>query len=97
MKKSYCHEVWFDGSCAPINPGGYCGYGYFISSDGQKIKEESKCVGSGAKYSNNVGEYEGLKSALKWLKDQGFRHQKIKVYGDSRLVIEQNEGFLGCC
>jgi ribonuclease HI len=48
-------------------------------------------VGEGKGMTNNVAEYEGLKAAVQWLKDQGIS-DRIKIMGDSQLVIRQMKG-----
>lgn len=82
-------EVWFDGCCEPVNPGGNASYGVYIKNNGQILYEVGKYVGFGKKMSNNVAEYSGLLDALKFLKDKNLHMRKILVRGDSMLVIKQ--------
>lgn len=82
-------EIWFDGSCQPINPGGVGRAASVIKKDGVEIKTLSRVVGSGKGMTNNVAEYHGLKDALLFLKGDGCFKEKIQVFGDSMMVIEQ--------
>jgi ribonuclease HI len=83
--------VYFDGLCYPVNPGGVAAYGYLIYSNGDLIHQGWGAVGKGKGMTNNVAEYEGLKSAMQWLETQGIK-DRISVKGDSQLVIKQMRG-----
>ena len=89
-------EVWYDGACEPINPGGYASYGVLIKADGSKIWDESRLVGFGPEMSNNVAEYSGLLAALKKLIVLGLEKSKILVRGDNMMTIRQSEGVWRC-
>jgi ribonuclease HI len=81
-------EMYFDGACFPINPGGTASYGVVIYKDGESIKELIGTVGEGKGMTNNVAEYEGLINGLRWIRDnlrEGI--SELKIYGDSNLVI----------
>ncbi len=83
--------VHFDGLCYPKNPCGVAAYGYLISRDDQVIHKGFGAVGEGKGMTNNVAEYEGLKAAARWLKDNEI-NGKITIKGDSQLVIKQMKG-----
>lgn len=92
-------EVFFDGCCEPVNPGGTASFGVVILKDGDRIYEASKIFnpekGREKETSNNVAEYSGLRDALQWLIDNALTNERIKVYGDSQLVIQQMWGTWG--
>lgn len=83
--------VYFDGLCYPKNPCGVAAYGYLIYRDDKLIQKGFDAVGEGKGMTNNVAEYEGLKAASKWLKDNGI-NEKVVIKGDSQLVIKQMKG-----
>ena len=84
-------KAWFDGACWP-NPGGRAAYGWAVSDDGNFQFEGSGAIGEGPEMSNNVAEYMGLYEMLKFLKERGLQKNEIKIYGDSKLVVEQIGG-----
>jgi ribonuclease HI len=79
----------FDGSCWP-NPGGKAGYGYVIH-DGDVTYTDSGIIGTGPEFSNNYAEFFALHKALEKiyeiLANESFPKASIRVYGDSKLVI----------
>ena len=88
-------EVYFDGLCEPINPGGIATYGYVIYVNGVKIYEGCGCAGAGIfgdDVTNNVAEYIALIKSLEWLIENGYTDTEVRVYGDSQLVIMQING-----
>jgi len=91
-------EIYFDGACGPKNPGGTAAYGFLIKNNGEKIFEDAKIIGSGSGMTNNLAEYHGLVSALKYLTSHQSpitNHQLI-IYTDSNLVfnmISKNWGW----
>ncbi len=78
-------ELYFDGACEPVNPGGTASYGYWIARDGKKIAEGSGIVGEGEGMTNNVAEYTGVIEGLKRLSELGLR-EPLRIRGDSNLV-----------
>lgn len=84
--------VNFDGGCGPRNPGGKMAYAAIITtSSGIKIKlRRNEDVNR--RNSNNVAEYLGLLLALDWLITHGHCSDKIRISGDSKLVINQMSG-----
>jgi len=92
-------EVWIDGACEPINPKGTASYGLVIKRNGQMLHKESKIVGKGEGYSNNVAEYSGLIAFLRWLLTTGkfsslaiLDYDYATIYSDSLMLINQMSG-----
>jgi ribonuclease HI len=86
-------EVYFDGLCQPVNPGGIACYAFLIRQNGKIIHSE---YGLAAKpYSqdstNNVAEYTALIKALEWLV-QNKVQEIIRISSDSKLVVSQMNG-----
>lgn len=82
-------EVWFDGACEPVNPGGHGSWGAVVRVNGVSVWQDGGYCGSGSKISNNVAEYQGLIAAVtKAIDFDG----DIVVRGDSKLVIMQMQG-----
>ena len=87
-------EVYVDGCCQPVNPGGVATWG-FVVRDGEKVHEASGVVGAGClgdDVSNNVAEYTALIKALEWLLENGYAEEEVVVRGDSQLAIRQLNG-----
>lgn len=82
-------EIWIDGSCAPINPGGTGSIGYIIKENGQIISQCSEVVGKGKEMTTNVAEYLGLINALDEVKIHGLANANIFVKSDSQLIVYQ--------
>lgn len=80
-------EIYFDGACEPINPGGTASYGYIIKKDGKAINQGSGIVGTGEGMTNNVGEYHGLIRVIKALSDLSIK-EKVIIRGDSIMVCK---------
>lgn len=83
-------EIWIDGACEPVNPGGTATYGLVVKDDRQVVHQGSGRVGSGEGMSNNVAEYAGLIAALRYLRSREF-HRAI-IFSDSQLVVRQSRG-----
>jgi ribonuclease HI len=79
-------EIFVDGGCAPINPGGTAVYAYIIEGDIQKA--DSGVVGSGPGMSNNVAEFQALIKALEQLPEG----TEATVYSDSILLVRVMSG-----
>lgn len=78
-------ELYFDGGSVP-NPGkGGCGY--YIKWDEGEIKGS---IYLGENITNNKAEYNGCINGLKECIKVGIKN--VKVYGDSKLAIEQING-----
>jgi len=87
-------EVYFDGLCQPINPGGISCYAFIVKSDGRIIHSD---YGVAAKpfseeSTNNVAEYTALAKALQWLLANNFNSKKVEIMSDSQLVVNQLTG-----
>lgn len=85
-------EVWYDGACEPVNPGGYASYGALVKINGRIVWEASKLVGHGQGMSNNVAEYSGAIAAMEWLLSQGHAKSIITVRGDNKMTVMQMGG-----
>ena len=81
-------QAWTDGRCVP-NPGGICSYGILIVKNGSRIFFEGRYVGQGENYSCNSAEYCGLIAILNFLNSNGLEKEKILIYSDSKLVVNQ--------
>ncbi len=84
-------EIWIDGACEPINPGGTASYGLVIKGKNETLLREGKVVGSGKGMSNNAAEYSGLVASLEWYKANK-RNDKVNIYSDSDLLVKQMTG-----
>lgn len=87
-------EVYFDGLCQPINPGGISCYAFIVKSDGRIIHSD---YGVAAKpfseeSTNNVAEYTALAKALQWLLANNLNSKKVEIKSDSQLVVNQLTG-----
>jgi ribonuclease HI len=85
-------EVWYDGCCEPVNPGGNAGFGALIKLDGVTVWQTSGYVGSGPQMSNNVAEYSGMIGVLTELIRMGYQHERVLVRGDNMMTIQQMAG-----
>ena len=87
-------EVYFDGLCQPINPGGISCYAFIVKSDGTTIYTEYGVAGEpfSENSTNNVAEYTALAKALQWLLANNYSSQKVEVKTDSQLVVNQLAG-----
>ena len=82
-------EVWYDGCCEPVNPGGHAAAGVVIKKGGSILWQESRYIGSGPQMSNNVAEYSGIVTALEYLLGAGLAHFPVVMRGDSMLSVRQ--------
>ena len=81
-------EIYFDGACLPVNPGGIACWGVVAVENGQVLKEKSGIASR--KGTNNIAEWTGLIEAIKLAKELGW--EKVTVLGDSKLVVNQYNG-----
>lgn len=81
-------EVYIDGLCEGLNPGGVACYGVVFKGDFEA--EMCGTIGSGPEMSNNVAEFSALVKALSVL----LPHSKktIKIYSDSQLLVNIMSG-----
>lgn len=88
--------MYFDGSCTweGVRRTG-CGFViYEVGADGARFFARGHCIieenrGKEHLNSSNAAEYKGLWMALNHLKEKGLTDAKVVVYGDSKLVINQ--------
>ena len=87
-------EVYFDGLCQPINPGGISCYAFVVKSDGRTIYTDyGIAVEPFSKDStNNVAEYTALVKALEWLLENNLSSTKVEIKSDSQLIVNQLTG-----
>src|SRR3990167_9603743 len=89
-------KAYFDGCCEPVNPGGVASFGAVIFAGDNRIWDCSRIFypkkGRERETSNNVAEYSGFIAILEFLKSKGWNKEKVKIYGDSNLVIQQMFG-----
>lgn len=79
-------EIYFDGACEPINPGGTASYGWIIKEGNKIIDKKGGILSSGDGMTNNVGEYSALIKILEAFLHLNIQKKKIKILGDSNLV-----------
>jgi ribonuclease HI len=87
-------EVYFDGLCQPVNPGGVACYAYVVKENGNTIHSEYGVAGEpfSIESTNNVAEYTALQKALEWLAGSGRLRETVVVRSDSQLVVNQLSG-----
>jgi ribonuclease HI len=85
-------EVWTDGLCEPINPGGTGCAGYIIKKNGKIVEKCSESLGASRDMTNNVAEYSALIRALQTVRKLGLDQEKILVRSDSKLLVSQMKG-----
>ena len=79
-------EVWVDGLCMPINPGGTACFAYVIKKNGETIDKDYGIIGTGRGMTNNVGEYTALVRALEKIRSLKLHKEETIVRSDSRLI-----------
>jgi ribonuclease HI len=87
-------EVYFDGLCQPINPGGISCYAFVVKSGGRIIYSDYGIAGEpfSEDSTNNVAEYTALVKALRWLLENNLGSAKVEVNSDSKLIVNQLTG-----
>jgi ribonuclease HI len=88
-------QLFFDGACEPVNPGGVATYGWIILDRGEVLADGCGVHCEGPRATNNVAEYVALGFGLRRLQDLGWGG-RLSVYGDSQLVIKQLAGEWAC-
>jgi len=81
-------QIFFDGACLPINPGGSAYFGIVAVEDGKAIYKKAGLVAR--RSTNNVAEWSAFIEALRLAHELGWK--KIRILGDSQLVINQYNG-----
>jgi ribonuclease HI len=78
-------EVYFDGLCQPVNPGGIACYAFVVKNEGKTIHSDYGLAAEpfSKDATNNVAEYTALVKALEWLLANNL---------DSQLVVKQLSG-----
>lgn len=87
-------EVYFDGLCQPVNPGGIACYAFVAKRGGKTIHSDYGVAGEpfSQDSTNNVAEYTALAKALEWLAANNLASEKVAVKSDSQLVVNQLQG-----
>ena len=85
-------DIFCDGLCEPVNPGGTATWGFVVKRDGVIIKQDCGILGSGAGMTNNVAEYSAAVNAIKWLKEHHLMAEDVTLLSDSPLLIYQLQG-----
>ena len=87
-------EVYFDGLCQPINPGGISCYAFVVKSSGRIIYSDYGVAGEpfSENSTNNVAEYTALVKALQWLLENNLGSAKVEIKSDSQLIVNQVRG-----
>jgi ribonuclease HI len=90
----YMNTLYFDGACAPINPGGHMGMGVVIKDENgntiHTMRRQIMAEDFPGQTSNNVAEYMALQMGLEWCIKSNIRELYVK--GDSQLAIKQMRG-----
>ncbi|MDQ3853867.1 MAG: ribonuclease HI family protein, partial [Thermoproteota archaeon] len=87
-------EVYFDGLCQPINPGGISCYAFVVKSGGRTIYSDHGIAVEpfSQDSTNNVAEYTALVKALQWLLENNLGSTKVEIKSDSQLIVNQLTG-----
>jgi len=87
-------EVYFDGLCQPINPGGIACFAFLVKSNRRIIHSEYGLAGEpfSENSTNNVAEYTALTKALQWLLANKLDSTKVEIKTDSQLIVNQLAG-----
>ena len=85
-------EVWIDGSCYPVNPGGTACVGYVIKKGEITVAKGSKIIGRGKGITNTVAEYNAFICALKEIKRRQLDSEEILIRSNSKLLLDHMRG-----
>jgi ribonuclease HI len=87
-------EIYFDGLCQPINPGGIACYAFVVKTDSKTIYNDYGVVGEpfSNDSTNNVAEYTALAKALQWLVANNLIADKVEIKSDSQLIVNHLSG-----
>jgi ribonuclease HI len=87
-------EVYFDGLCQPINPGGISCYAFVVKSGGSNIYSDYGVAVEpfSEDSTNNVAEYTAIAKALQWLLANNLVSTKVEINSDSQLIVNQLTG-----
>jgi ribonuclease HI len=81
--------IYFDGLCKPKNPGGKACFGVFMTIQGDKNISLKGVIGTGAKMSNNVAEYEALYQSLCFLLTRRTNSDDVLICGIVNLSLNK--------
>ena len=82
-------QIFFDGATGPSNPG-HGGAGWVIYSNDKEPM--GSYIYLGENRTNNESEYAALYYSLKHGIVLGIENERIEIYGDSQLVVNQVNG-----
>jgi len=85
-------EIWTDGLCEPVNPGGTGCAAYLIKRNGKIIEKSAEVLKTRKDMTNNVAEYSALIRALEAVRKLLLAKEKIVVRSDSKLLVSQMKG-----
>jgi ribonuclease HI len=87
-------EVYFDGLCQPINPGGIPCYAFIVKEGEETIYSDYGIAGEpfSEDSTNNVAEYTALVKALQWLLANNLGSRRLEIMSDSKLIVNQLTG-----
>jgi ribonuclease HI len=92
-------NVFFDGLCEPVNPGGVMAWGYVIDPQNGDLIREHGAMPANPANTNNVAEYYALGHAVRHVNDMLAASEQLRgkfaglhIRGDSKLVVEQVNG-----
>lgn len=85
-------EVWTDGLCEPINPGGTGCAAYLIKKNGKIVEKGAVVLDASKEMTNNVAEYSALIYALQTVRKLGLNKEKAVYRSDSKLLVSQMRG-----
>lgn len=92
MEQENVYSGYFDGACAPQNPGGHIGIGCVIGFNKKIVHRISDYKAAAPENSNNLAEYMALNRLLDYFIAVGATTKNITICGDSMLVIRQMQG-----
>jgi ribonuclease HI len=82
-------DVWIDGLCEPVNPGGTACIGYIIRDHESIVAGGSYIIGKGVGMTNNVAEYTALIYVLREVKRLRLQKELLVIKSDSQLLVNQ--------
>lgn len=85
-------ELYFDGAYRSNYDEEEYGCGWLIKENGKTILQRSFGGVYPTKGSNNLAEYDAVYDALKFIANSEMTFDRLTIYGDSRLVINQLKG-----
>lgn len=90
-------EVYFDGSCEPVNPGGNMTWAFIVTADGLPPLTGSGFIEAAPENTNNVAEWLSLFYAISTIAESRLLSRaRLVIRGDSKLVINQLTGDWRC-